>query len=482
MKGKVNLLFAGALVVLDAAMIALAFFLAYDLRLRTEVRPAINIAPFRSYLGMMVIQIVTLLLIFFFYKLYHRKPGASRIDQLYTVTTAVSIGIIMAIAFTGLIYKNELDYPRLMVIYAWLLTIVFVFVERSIYDTVRRSLYARGVGVVRALIVGAGEVGQMILRRIQESPRLGYRVVGFVDGGREGGEDGATGNEQVEDTKGAKVGNVPVLGTVEAIPHIIEAHDIGEVIIALPEASHQEILSIISRCQREKISIKVFPDVFQIMASEVNVGDLGGLPLLTVRDVALRGWKLTLKRAVDLVVSAAALVFLSPLMLLIAVLIKLDSPGPVLYVQERMGLDARSFPVIKFRSMRLGAEDRTGPVWASRDDPRRTRLGAFLRRFSLDELPQLVNVLLGEMSIVGPRPERPVFVEQFRQRIPRYMDRHWEKAGLTGWAQVNGLRGDTSIEERTKYDVYYVENWSLLFDFKIMLMTIVQFFKGENAY
>jgi exopolysaccharide biosynthesis polyprenyl glycosylphosphotransferase len=254
------------------------------------------------------------------------------------------------------------------------------------------------------------------------------------------------------------------------------------VIIAKPEASHQEILSIITRCEREKVSIKVFPNVFQIMASEVSIGDLNGLPLLTVRDIALRGWRLALKRGLDIVGSGLALLFLSPIMMLVAVLIKLDSSGPVFYIQERMGLDARPFPMLKFRSMRSDAEAHTGPVWATENDPRRTRIGAFIRRFSIDEFPQFINVLLGEMSLVGPRPERPAFVEQFKKSIPRYMDRHREKSGMTGWAQVNGLRGDTSIIERTKYDLWYIENWSLLLDMKIMARTVVSVFADKHAH
>jgi exopolysaccharide biosynthesis polyprenyl glycosylphosphotransferase len=275
---------------------------------------------------------------------------------------------------------------------------------------------------------------------------------------------------------------VPILGQIGDLPALIDKHAIDEVIIGLPEASHEEILTIISLCERGKVSIKVYPDLFQIMAAQISIGDLGGLPLLTVRDVALRGWRLTLKRAMDLIGSAIGLVLLSPLMLLVAILIKMESPGPVFYTQVRMGLDAKPFWLIKFRSMRADAEAETGPVWATKDDPRRTRLGAFIRRFSIDELPQLINVLVGEMSLVGPRPERPVFVEQFKRSIPRYMDRHREKAGLTGWAQVNGLRGDTSIAERTKYDLWYIENWSLLLDLKIILKTIVNVFTSKNAY
>jgi Undecaprenyl-phosphate glucose phosphotransferase len=271
----------------------------------------------------------------------------------------------------------------------------------------------------------------------------------------------------------------PWLGPTAQLGELIDRYQVGEVFIGMPEASHQKILQIISNAQRDQVGIKVFPDLFQIIASPVGIGDLNGLPMVTVRDVALRGWRLTLKRLVDVVISGAALVATSPIMLFTAILIKLDSPGPVFYTQVRMGLDARPFKILKFRSMRMDAE-MAGPGWTVKGDPRKTRLGGILRRFHIDELPQFINVLLGDMSVVGPRPERPVFVDQFRRLVPRYMERHQEKAGLTGWAQVNGLRGDTSIIERTKYDLYYIENWSLLFDFKIILRTIWVMLSGES--
>ena len=274
---------------------------------------------------------------------------------------------------------------------------------------------------------------------------------------------------------------LPVFGTVADLPKIIEGHGIDEVIIGLPEATHQELVGIISQCEREKVSIRVFPDVFQIMASEVTISDLGGLPLLTIRDVALRGWKLTLKRIVDMAFSGIFLLVASPIMMLTALLIKVDSPGPVFFAQERMGLDAKPFKMLKFRSMRADAE-RSGPGWTTKDDPRRTRVGTFIRKTSVDEFPQFINVLMGDMSVVGPRPEQPAYVEQFRSSIPRYMERHREKAGVTGWAQVNGLRGDTSIAERTKYDLWYTENWSLWLDFKIILRTAFRSLGDRSAY
>jgi Undecaprenyl-phosphate glucose phosphotransferase len=272
-----------------------------------------------------------------------------------------------------------------------------------------------------------------------------------------------------------------VLGGVDDLSSLIREHEIEEVIIGRPELSHQEMLTIISRCERAQAGVKIFPDLFQIIATELSIGDLGGLPLLSVRDVALRGWKLTLKRGVDVVGSAMILVLLSPFLMLVSLAIKLDSRGSVFYAQERMGLDAKPFWCLKFRSMRADAE-REGPGWTTEGDPRVTRLGRFIRRFSIDELPQLINVLLGDMSLVGPRPERPVYVEQFRRSIPRYMDRHREKAGMTGWAQVNGLRGDSSIAERTKYDLWYIENWSLWLDFKIVLRTFFAVFRDRHAY
>jgi len=305
----------------------------------------------------------------------------------------------------------------------------------------------------------------MLVQKIQSASGIAHEVIGYVS---------------VDDNV-PPLADIPILGRVADLPAIIEQQHIDEVVIGIPDASHQELVHIISLCEREKISIKVFPDVFQIMATEVSVSDLGGLPLLTVRDVALRGWRLSLKRVFDLVFGGIALIIFSPLMILLAILIKLESPGPVFYIQERMGLDAKPFPMLKFRSMRTDAEA-TGPGWTTADDPRKTRLGAIIRRISFDELPQFINVIRGDMSLVGPRPERPVYVEQFRQYIPRYMERHREKAGITGWAQVNGLRGDTSIVERTKYDLWYIENWSLWLDFKICVRTVFRIFGDHNAY
>ena len=454
------------LLFLDIQLVAVAFVLAYHLRIQTENPPLVAIPSFEAYLPIMAIQVVAVVGVFFFYRLYHRARAGSFVDEFYGILAGTSVGILISVAASFFLFKNNPDYPRLMVAYAWGLTILLITLGRYLHNRFRWILRSRGVAGDRVLIVGTDEVGRAIYRHILDTPGLGYRILGFVANGATPDGDEPPGE---------------VLGTIADLSDLVVEHRPDEVIIALPQASRDEVLGIIDQCQRENVTVKVYPDVFQIITSEATVDDLGGMPLLTVRDVALRGWRLALKRAMDMVLSGVGLILLSPFLLVLAILIKLDSKGSVFYAQERMGLDAVPFKMIKLRSMREDAEADTGPVWPTADDPRRTRIGGFLRRLSLDELPQLINVLLGEMSLVGPRPERPVFVEEFGQTIPRYMARHREKAGMTGWAQVNGLRGDTSIVDRTKYDLWYVEHWSLLLDLKILVKTVVQVFRSNNA-
>lgn len=451
--------------VVDLIMAALAFYIAYWVRILVPFPVPLRLGPFGNYIGELALQLTSFLVTFSLFGLYRLRWQSSRIDLFYTVLAATSIATLMATALTYLLLFQDRDLARGMILYSWAISVPLVLVGRGLTGLLKR--YVRRWHPERLLFVGTGDAARILLQKVSQSPRLGYKVVGFVDDQR----------------AGDRVAGLPVLGSQSDLAAIVGEHDVQEVVIALPDASHEELLDMIADCESERATVRIFPDVFQIIASEVQMSDMDGLPLLTVRDVAIRGWKLAAKRALDLVVSVGALVFLSPLMLFISLLIKLDSKGPVFYAQERVGLDGKPFYMLKFRSMQEDAEEETGPVWAKADDPRCTRVGRFLRRTSIDELPQLINVLRGEMSLVGPRPERPVFVEQFRQVLPRYMERHNEKAGLTGWAQVNGLRGDTSIVERTKYDLYYIEHWSLLFDLKIIVRTIVNQFRGDrNAY
>jgi exopolysaccharide biosynthesis polyprenyl glycosylphosphotransferase len=454
------------LLLADIASIALSFYIGFKLRIWLQFPDrAQEGLRFLQFLPLLPLQILCIIGAFFFARMYHRRRTRYSSDELTAIFSSVSIGTLLSLALASLLFTRDnvlSDYPRAMVFYTWLLTIFFVIVARAFQARIQRLLQLRGFGRTRVAIIGAGDPASMVIQRIQQTPRLGYDIVGVIpsDGQRPWSD-------------------VRTLGGMTDISQIIERETLDEVIVAIPEANSEELLNVISSCDRSTIGIKVVPDMFQIMAGDMSIGELGGLPLLNMRDVALRGWKLSLKRFVDLVGAGVGLVFGSPFFFLLAALIKLDSPGPALFSQERMGLDGRRFRMIKFRSMRIDAE-RSGPQWTTKDDPRRTRLGGFLRRTNLDELPNLINVFLGEMSLVGPRPEQPYYVEQFRAAIPRYMERHREKSGMTGWAQVNGMRGDTSIEERTKYDLWYIENWSVWLDIKIILLTIWQTVIGDT--
>lgn len=447
----------------DVVLVAVAFVLAYQTRVSFAwPDPLEMVVPLSRYVGLMAVQVVSIVTTFLVSGHYYIPRAVSRIDQLYRVVSGATFGTLMAVAITAFIFKNDsvvMNYPRGMILYAWLYTIVLLTLGRGVHYLVRASLRQRGFGTDRVLLVGTNDTARIILQRILWSPALGYDLVGVV-------ADDA-------DTAVKEMLGIPVLGVPEDLPRLIEERNVAEVIIAMPERGHREMMRVISYCERGRVSIKVFPDVFQYVTSEATIDDLGGLPLLSVRDFALRGYQLIFKRLLDLLGALLGLIFLSPLMLLVAVAIKLESPGPVFFIQERMGLDGKPFLMIKFRSMRRDAE-KHGPGWTTDNDPRQTRLGAFLRRVEIDELPNLINVFLGEMSMVGPRPEQAHYVEQFRRIVPRYMERHKEKGGMTGWAQVNGLRGDTSITERTKYDLWYSENWSILLDVKIILRTIWQ--------
>ncbi len=455
------------LVVADLAAFGVGIRTAYDLHAFTSNADPVwaPLLPFPHLAPLVAAQLGVMPVVFFFSRLYHQPRGVSRVDLVARVFRAITVGVILTYALVSFV-APDFEYSRRIPVFVWVATLLAVVVARLIVRGIWSAVHRAGHGRDRVLIVGAARAGQDLVARILRRPSLGYEVVGFVD-----------------DSPGrTRARGVPVVGRTDDLPRLVDDLAVDELLIALPEASRRELVQLVGTCHRDGLNIRVFPDVFQLLAGEVQIGELDGLPLLAMRDVALRGWRLTLKRGLDVVVSTAVLVALSPLLLGIAIVIKLDSRGPAFFVQERVGLNGRAFPMLKFRSMRVDAEHTTGAVWAVRDDPRVTRLGAFLRRTSLDELPQFINVLLGHMSVVGPRPERPEFVARFREQVPRYMERHQERAGITGWAQVNGLRGDTSIEERTKYDLYYIENWSLLLDLKIMAKTAVRVARDPGAY
>lgn len=464
-------------IVLDITSIAGGFTLAFVLYFSggDQVASAPDVS---NYTRMLVVTVTTIIITFYFSKLYSLKRGASRVDEFYKIAASVSMGTVLSLASSSLMLGDVFNYSRQVLLTGWLLTILFVASMRILYSIVLGALRKRGLDRSRVLIVGAGPTAQMVEERLRHHRTLGYTVVGMVE---------STNSERPLNSRS----RVPILGNLPKLPELVRKHNADEVIIALSGASDKQLRDIMTLLRDESVSVKIYPDAFQLMTqNEVSVGELSGLPLLSIKDVALRGWNRRFKRAFDVAFSLFALILTAPLMLLIALIIKITSTGPVFFIQERVGLDGRPFQLVKFRTMKIAleGEETTNPQegmpnWTVRNDPRRTRLGTFLRRFSLDELPQFYNVLVGEMSVVGPRPEQPAYVQEFARRWgDAYLMRHREKAGLTGWAQVNGLRGDSSIEQRTAADIYYVEHWSVLFDLKIIVRTVLAMFRGKNAY
>jgi exopolysaccharide biosynthesis polyprenyl glycosylphosphotransferase len=455
-----------ALVIVDSAAILGAYLIAFRLRYQTDIIPFLRLPSRFVQYGTAVVVVCCFLAAFAMNGLYSRRRSLNPVDEAVRVIGGVSVGTLFAVAVVSFALLNIFELSRLMVIYAWFMSVLLVSGGRALGALVQASLRRHGVGTKRILIVGSGPPAHVVLDKIRRSPELGYTVIGFLD---ENAPLGAS-------------SELPILGGIGDVASVVSANGVDEVIVALSRSNPEAILEIMDLLDSTEVEVKVLPDVVQMITQDAGIDDLNGLPLVAIRQSRLRGRNLLIKRAMDVLVSTLVLVFLSPILALISMLVKVDSRGPVFYIQERVGKDGRVFPCIKFRSMMDEAEAETGPVWAHAQDKRKTRLGALLRRFSVDEFPQFVNVLLGHMSVVGPRPERPVFVQEFSSRIPRYMERHAEKSGITGWAQVNGLRGNTSIEERTKYDLWYVENWSPVLDLKIMLKTLAILFTDNQAY
>jgi len=468
---RVRTLYIVSKIALDALMTLAAFVIAFQLRRLLPFPSQLQNAPgFAVYVPMMVVQVISVLAVFYFNKLYHVTRASSRLDELSSIIGAVSIGTMISVAISALTFKNtifELDFPRAMVLYAWLLSVVLIAIGRESHRRLWHRLRMHGFGRDRVLVVGSGESARAIIQKIQWSPYLGYELVGVVNGHEPPGE----------------VAGVQVLGKADDLPAIIEKYDIQEVIIAPPEGtSRHEIVRLVSLSQRGSVAIKIFPDMFEFVTTGVSIDDLGGLPLLNVRDIQLRGWRLSLKRAMDLIGASIGLVLLSPFMLLMALLIKLDSPGPVLFghIRERRG--GKEFKCLKFRTMVPDADRRQrdlfdknqvdGPQFKLANDPRVTRVGRWLRASNLDELPQLFNVLVGHMSLVGPRPspfrENQICVAWRQARLS-------VRPGITGLWQICRApdRSQGDFHEWIYYDMAYVRHFSLWLDIKILFATLL---------
>jgi exopolysaccharide biosynthesis polyprenyl glycosylphosphotransferase len=464
-----------SVVLSDVALINAAFLLAYAARYRLQlfrpVEPEFD-NPIDVYFPFMIVLTILLIVAYRIDNVYVPRRLGMWLDQMSRIVRSTMIAMLIMIGIT-FIYQ-PFFYSRLIYLYATILIVLLLGLGRLLWGMALGWLRKRDIGVSRVLIVGAGDVGRTVIRTVMAQPEFGYRIVALVD-------------DHLE-SSALSIGPVPTIEGTQCLPQIIAEKNIDEVIVALPWSDHQRILDIFQMCESLDVRARTVPDLFQLSLNRVDVEDLGGVPVIGLKTTSIKGANLFVKRVMDVVIGSISLLIVSPLMALLAVAIKLDSPGPVIFRQKRLGVRGQEFVVFKFRSMREGADEEKeqlrefnemdGPLFKMREDPRTTRLGRFLRRSSLDELPQLFNVLRGEMSLVGPRPHTSAEVAQYQNWQRQVLE---APPGLTGLAQVSG-RSQLSFDEQCLLDIYYIENWSPALDMKILLRTVPKALSGEGAY
>ena len=459
-------LFATAMFVLDGAIIGTAWFAAYWLRFYGLGLPApLGIPPLALYAWIGAVLTLTALIVLRTLRLYRSARTARLGHELY----ALAQGVVIVTGLAGLasfFARGELSRSTLLMFAV--LAIGLLWASRLVIRSMLRALRRHGHNLRHALVVGTGELAATLIHKIHEHPDFGIIIRGVL---------------APSETEAARerVAGARVIGRVQDLPGIVEQYGAELVYLALPRSEWQAEEQALSRLGDSTAGVRLVPDLARAFALNASVEDFDGIPVVNVTESPGQGWNAVTKRAFDLVLSGTGLLALAPVMLLIATWIELDSKGPVLYAQDRVGLNGRRFRMYKFRTMCVDAEA-SGPSWTTASDPRRTRAGRVLRPLSLDELPQLWNVSRGQMSLVGPRPEQPFYVERFRASVPRYMLRHHVKSGITGWAQIHGLRGDTPLDRRIEYDLYYIRHWSLGFDLKILALTLMRVFRDASAH
>jgi exopolysaccharide biosynthesis polyprenyl glycosylphosphotransferase len=447
----------------DLAGIYLSFSLAFAVRFYSNFLKFFpvyyGIPPLMTYFYALLFVIPIWLFVFTAFG-HYRKRSPSLFDRFYEVVRGVFSGALLILA-TTFFYRTG-SFSRLVLGIACIFSVFLIMLLREMVYSLEKTLLKRGIISKRAIFVGNGERGIDLYRKLEAKPAWGIVPLGFVCDNEIG---------------------YPRLGAICELNEIIRSHSANLVVFNLPHDGQDFITEFVMKSEILNLEYMIAPDIVGLMTFNAQAGQIEGIPVMRWgRTPIEEGYARAIKRAFDTVVSGLGLLVISPVLLGIAIAVKLDSPGPVFFRQKRIGRNGREFTMTKFRSMRVDQGNLSANGWTVKDDPRRTRVGAFIRKYNLDELPQLFNVFLGQMSLVGPRPEQPGYVEKFRDDIPRYFQRHRVKSGVTGWAQVNGLRGDTSITERTKYDLYYVENWSLIFDVKIIFQTLKNMFNSPNAY
>lgn len=449
---KNRVLLARLLFLGDLSVILISWILAYYLRFYLDIIPATKgIYHFSYHLSLSIVVLTIWGIAFQFSGLYKFKRLTSRAQAFQKIFNAGAVATLAFIAITYLF--QEYRFSRGVVGYFFITSLFFLFSFRIIFRDIVFYLRKKGFNLRYVLIVGDGDLAKKIANKIIRHSETGVKILG----------------------------NVP-LESIETLPKLIEDLRVDQLIIGLEAKDYPSLSHILSLLRHETIDVKIVPEFYRFASLRYDIEELDGLPFITLNDTPLDDWNIFLKRLLDIALGSVFLILSSPLIIVISLLIKIFSPGPIFYSQERVGLDRKKFKIYKFRTMTVNAEQITGAVWATPDDARRTRLGAFLRKTSLDEIPQLINIIRGDMSLVGPRPERPVFVDKFKDNYPNYMLRHKVKAGLTGWAQINGWRGNTDLEKRIEHDLYYIKNWSAFFDLKIIWLTLWRGVFHKNAY
>ncbi|MGI6010577.1 MAG: undecaprenyl-phosphate glucose phosphotransferase [Ruminococcus sp.] len=453
-------------ILIDALVIAASYWLAWFLKFETGLFESVRTLSFQYYMTALLLIVPMYLILYSAFNLYTPKRVQGRRLELANIVKANTIGLFILIVI--LYVARIIDFSRTVLVLFFFVNIAAEEIVRMIIRQVLRDIRRKGLNQKHIVLVGYSRAAEEYIDRILANPQWGYTVRGILDDSVEAGTD----------YRGIKV-----LGRIDNLMIILPQNRLDEIAITLGLNDYSRLEEIVALCEKSGVHTKFIPDYNNIIPTKPYTEDLLGLPVINIRYVPLSNtFQFVLKRITDIFGSLAAIVLFSPVMLLCAILVKATSPGPVLYKQVRVGLHNKNFEMYKFRSMEVQPEAEEKKAWTVKNDPRVTGIGKIMRKTSLDELPQLFNILKGDMSLVGPRPERPFFVEKFREEIPRYMVKHQVRPGLTGWAQINGYRGDTSIRKRIEYDLYYIENWTLGLDIKILFLTIFKGFINKNAY
>lgn len=455
---------------MDIILIGLSLYISWFIRIYSGwMEAADHVLPFADYMSPLILIIPIYIFLYNFFNLYKPYRTKSLYDELGNLLKANVIGILFFLTY--LFVYRIVDYSRIVLILFTVFTISLSFIERMVIRGILRNLRKNDRNLKHIVFVGYSDLAVEYSKRIMQNKHWGYRIKGIFD------------NNTTEKTVDLYSSMVQVLGKYKDLESYIINNSVDEIVITIDLDDYRYLEEIVATCEKQGVFARIIPDYYKVIPAKPYIEDIDGLPVISLRNIPLNDLvKRSFKRMIDVMGSLFGIIALSPMFMVIALLIKISSKGPVIYKQVRVGLNRKEFVMYKFRSMVVQdiSEEKSG--WTTKEDPRVTKVGAFIRKTSLDEFPQLINVLKGEMSLVGPRPERPQFVEQFREEIAKYMVKHQVRPGMTGWAQIHGLRGDTSIKKRIEYDLYYIENWSLKLEIRILALTFIKGFTNKNAY